>query len=104
MNEFLSFRKMITPLMIQVIFWLGVVVIVIAAIMAMVGGFVLFGLMYLLVGPLFWRIYCELLILLFRMYDELQAIRGAVGGPTPGAPGFPVTPIPPPAYPPPTAH
>jgi len=46
-------------------------------IMAMVGGFVLFGLMYLLVGPLFWRIYCELLILLFRMYDELQAIRGA---------------------------
>jgi len=32
MNEFLTFRKMITPVIIQVLFWIGVVACVIAAI------------------------------------------------------------------------
>lgn len=35
MNEYLTFRKMITPVIIQILFWLGLVVVVISAIGAM---------------------------------------------------------------------
>jgi hypothetical protein len=105
MNDFLAFRKMITPIFIQVIFWLFVIMIVIAGLFSMFqGGSAIFsGLLMIVVGPLFVRVYCELLILLFRIYDELVAIR--TGTPPGGATGFPVMPAagpqgyaPPPAY------
>jgi hypothetical protein len=108
MNEFLSFRKMITPIFIQVIFWLFVVLAVISALVTMFQGGVniLFGLIFLVVGPFLARIYCELLIILFRIYDELVAIRT---GTPPGGEGFPVMPaaqpyVPPTTPVPPTAH
>ena len=94
-SEFLAFRKFITPVFIQVIFWLMVIGAVISALITMfrggVAGFFL-GLIWLVVGPVIARIYCELLILLFRIYDELVAMRTGV---PPGAapPGFPVTPV-----------
>ena len=105
MNEFLAFRKFITPVFIQVIFWIGVVMAVIAALSVMFrGGFaIVAGLIFLVVGPFIVRIECELLILLFRIYDELVAIRTGVP-PTPTPTGFPVTfgrPTPPPPAPPP---
>ena len=93
MNDFLSFRKMITPVFIQVIFWIAVVMCAIAALMSMisVGGFagVLGGLLMLIIGPFVARIYCELLIIMFRIYDELVAIRT---GTPPSGQGFPVMP------------
>lgn len=93
MNEFLAFRKFITPLFIQVIFWIGVAVIVIASIVVMSQGgvMILAGLLALPIWLLFFRIYCELLILLFRIYDELVMIRTGSSS-APG--GFPVTPMP----------
>ena len=89
MNEFLSFRKMITPILIQVIFWIGVALCVIAGLIGIIGGAradfgggtqVLEGLLTLLLGPLFVRIYCELLIVIFRIHEELVAIRKGPGG------------------------
>jgi hypothetical protein len=92
MNEFLSFRKMITPLFIQVIFWLMVGLCVLGGLINMFqGGVNIFvGLVMIVLGPLFIRIYCELLIVLFRIYDELVGIRtgATMGGPR----GFPVMP------------
>jgi len=92
MNDFLAFRKFITPVFIQVLFWLAVAMTVIGALIMMFQGGVAIigGLIFLVVGPFLARIYCELLILLFRIYDELVAIR--TGVPTPG--GFPVMPLP----------
>jgi hypothetical protein len=100
MTEFLSFRKMITPIFIQVVFWIGVALCVIIGISQIVmgansyggGAVVLMGLITLVIGPLFVRIYCELLILLFRIHDELVAMRGAL---IPGSQpqGFPVMPV-----------
>src|SRR5690242_1341108 len=92
MNEFLAFRKFITPIFIQVIFWVGVVIAVIAALSMMFrGGFaIIAGLIMLVVLPFIVRIECELLILLFRIYDELVAIRTGVP-PTRTASGFTVT-------------
>ena len=108
MGDFLNFRKFITPLVIQILFWLGVALAVIGALYVMLQGgvMILVGLFLLILWPLGVRIYCELLILLFRIYDELVAMRTGVppqaqagfeifpsspappaGGPPPGAPG-----------------
>ena len=108
MNDFLSFRKMITPVFIQVIFWIAVVFTVIGALITMFSGGlnIVIGLVMLVVGPFMARIYCELLIIAFRIYDELVAIRT---GTPPSGQGFPVmmpqqqayVPPPPGAMPPP---
>jgi hypothetical protein len=83
MQEYLGFRKMITPTIIQILFWIGVAFAVISALGMVVYGltgdgqgvFVLFGLIYLVLGPVFVRIWCELLILLFRMNETLGEIK-----------------------------
>ena len=74
-GDFLSFRKMITPVIIQVIFWLGVVGSVLVGLGAVLGGRGLYGLGLIVIGPIVVRIECELLILLFRMHDALQEIK-----------------------------
>lgn len=84
MDDFLKFRKMITPAIIQVLFWVGVVGCVIAGLVTIgysfdsysggVGVF-LSGLMILILGPVGVRISCELLILFFRMNDTLTEIK-----------------------------
>jgi hypothetical protein len=85
---------MITPVFIQVIFWLLVGICVIGGLITMgQGGASIFaGLVMVVMGPLFIRIYCELLIVLFRIYDELVGIR--TGATTMGSRGFPVVPTP----------
>ncbi|MGD0517000.1 MAG: DUF4282 domain-containing protein [Thermoguttaceae bacterium] len=76
MEDFLSFRKMITPIIIQVVFWIGVVVSVVSGLSIMFQGRAfLIGLIYVVLGPLMVRIYCELIILLFRIYDVLNDIK-----------------------------
>ena len=79
MEEYLSFRKMITPVIIQILFWLGVLTVVISSFgsMFMIGGFVGFltGLFGLVLGVVMVRVYCELIMVAFRMLDVLQEIR-----------------------------
>jgi len=83
MEDFLAFRKMITPIIIQVLFWVGVAFSVIVGLIQIVssfgrygGGFsFLGGLLVIIIGPIMARIYCELLILIFRMYDTLLEIK-----------------------------
>ena len=97
--DFLSFRNMITPLIIQVIYFVGLAANALAAIILFFtgmfhgfGGFIagtIGAILMLVVGSLMIRVYCELLILAFKIYEELKAIRT---GTPPGEPGFPVTP------------
>ena len=78
MHDYLTFEKMIAPILIQVIFWIGVVVVVLSGIVTLFSaGFqgVIAGLLIIIVGPLVVRIYCELLIVLFRIYDHVREIR-----------------------------
>jgi len=58
MNEYLAFRRMVTPLVIQILFWIGVVLAVIGAIGVMTQGgiSVLYGFIGLFLGPLAVRI------------------------------------------------
>ena len=91
MTDFLAFRRMITPLIIQIVFWIGTVASVVAGMIMITGGFterygstrgtdVLLCLAVLLVGPLLIRVYCELLILAFRMNETLRDIRTSLVG------------------------
>ena len=84
MDDFLKFRKMITPAIIQILFWVGVAVTIIGSLVTMAvsfgrygGGIGTFlgGLLMLVLGPVVVRIYCELLILFFRMNETLTEIK-----------------------------
>lgn len=84
MNEYLTFEKFITPVIIQIVFWLGLAAIVLLALLGIVasanspygGGLgVLISFFYLLLGPIFWRMWCELMLVTFRILDELRKIR-----------------------------
>ncbi len=95
MKDFLTFRRMITPALIQIAFWLGAVACVVVGLgmivtapgaspswteskaQAVAGQF-LIGIAVLVVGPIVVRIYSELLILLFRMNESLTEIRNGL--------------------------
>jgi len=86
-DDFIKFRKMITPAIIQVLFWVGAVVSVLAGLVTMAtsfgrygGGAVTFlgGLFMIVLGPVVVRIYCELLILFFRMNETLTEIKNGL--------------------------
>lgn len=100
MGDFLAFRRMVTPILIQIIFWLGAIgsvitglVIMVAGVSAVSGGsgggagggvigFVL-GIATMIGGTLAVRIWCELLILFFRMNETLTDIKNAIEKPKP---------------------
>jgi hypothetical protein len=78
---------MITPVIIQTLFWIGTGIAVTAGLIEIGSGLsssygggsqVLVGLVILVLGPVFVRIYCELLIVLFRMNDTLTQIRDSL--------------------------
>jgi hypothetical protein len=72
-KEFLSFKKMVTPVIIQILFWIGIVGAVLAGLMQLQVSAVA-GLVTILAGPLVVRIYCELLMVVFRMNATLNEI------------------------------
>jgi hypothetical protein len=76
-KDFLKFKRMITPIIIQILFWVGVALCVFSGLFAMVQGELgsfLGGIVVLIVGPIVVRIYCEILILFFRMNETLTEI------------------------------
>jgi len=84
MWDFLTFRKMLTPIVIQVLFWLSVVACILGGIGAILAGIariertpelIGIGILAVVFGPLVMRIYCEWLIVLFRINDTLTDIR-----------------------------
>ena len=84
MWDFLTFRKMLTPIVIQILFWLGVVACILGGIGAILAGvaridrtpeLIGIGILAVVFGPLVMRIYCEWLIVLFRINDTLTDIR-----------------------------
>ena len=75
MSEFLTFRKMVTPFVIQLLFWLGLLGVIGTAIFMMtVGDEPLIGVLTLILGPLVVRIYAELMIVAFRIHSSLNEL------------------------------
>lgn len=81
MKEFLCFRKMITPVVIQIVFWIGVIGSILAGVALLFQGggsgpqSLVNGVLLIILGPIAVRVYCELLILLFRINENLIAVR-----------------------------
>jgi len=79
MSDFFSFRRMITPVIIQAIFWIGLIAIVGASLALLIAGDEawtrVMGIVYLIIGPILWRVWCEIMILLFRISETLTDIK-----------------------------
>lgn len=71
----LFFDNMLTPKIITFVYWLLLIGCVIGGLVAMFTTSFLAGLFGIIGGLLFARIWCELLIVLFKMNDALQAIK-----------------------------
>ena len=87
--DFLTFRKMFTPLLIQVIFWIAALVCVARGLSLVWNSCstdgrhvheagVILGLALALLGPIVVRILCECLIVIFRMNDTLTEAKNAL--------------------------
>jgi len=74
-RDVLFFDKMLTPKIITLVYWLALIGSVIAGLGSIFTGAFLRGLAILIGGVLLARIYCELLIVLFKMNEALQVIR-----------------------------
>lgn len=96
MNDFLAFRRMITPVIILILFWILTVLTVLGGLIALIGGLVqgegmiaFLGLLYIILGPIAVRIWCELLIVFFRMNETLTDIKNVLESRSPDTPQLP---------------
>ncbi|HRQ71704.1 MAG TPA: DUF4282 domain-containing protein [Phycisphaerales bacterium] len=83
MRDFLVFRRMVTPLIIQIIFWGGCALAILGGVVIILQGMddpingrmmVLQGAGLLIAGPIVVRVLCELLIVIFRINATLTDI------------------------------
>jgi len=87
-DDFITFRKYITPAFVTIVYILGALFITILAFWLVYestkGGYLaqlygVFGLMTLIFGNLFWRLVCEQMVVLFRIFDELRSMNRKLG-------------------------
>jgi Domain of unknown function (DUF4282) len=76
MQRFLGFDEMVTPSIITIVYWIGIVVIVLGVLSSLFAGFWSFILSLIggLIGLIFWRVWCEVMIILFRIHGDLAQI------------------------------
>jgi hypothetical protein len=80
MKNFLMFRKMLTPWLVQFLFWAAIILFISIAIIDIIHHERWRVVLEILIlGPLATRIVCEILILFFRMNDNLTAIKEKIG-------------------------
>ena len=74
MNDFFSFRCMITPTIIKILCHLATVICVIMGVSWIINVEVYTGIALLVLGPLACRIQAELILILFEIHGELKRI------------------------------
>ncbi len=81
--DFLMFRRMVAPYLIVIMFWLMLIGVVVSSLGMIVVGFsagtsgipiALGGVASLVIGPLGVRLWCEVLIVIFRIHETLGDI------------------------------
>ena len=74
MQDFLTFKRMLTPIIIQILFWVGTVFYVVYGLYTMTQGgmAIVFGLLMVVFGPIFVRVACELIIIVFRIEENTR--------------------------------
>jgi hypothetical protein len=74
-KDLLYFDKMVMPKVITIIYWLALAGVVIGGLVTMFQSF-LTGLAVLIGGAIGVRLYCEIFMVMFKMNEALQEIRG----------------------------
>lgn len=81
LKEFVSFDKMITPAIIKILLYIGIVICVILGLIGFIGGIaagsasmIFFGLITIIIGPVLVKVYCELIIVLFKILETAKEI------------------------------
>lgn len=88
---FFSFKKLIAPALIKVFYVLGLIALIIGGIVSIVIGYrmkssygninttlIWTGIGLITLGNLFWRLFCEVWILLFNMHNMLSSIEESI--------------------------
>ncbi|SDJ91269.1 DUF4282 domain-containing protein [Natronincola ferrireducens] len=83
-KTFLNFDKMMTPAIIKIIFYIGLVLSVLVSLGMIISGMnayygggaqVFLGIIMLFLSPITIRVYCELLIVIFKIHESLVEIK-----------------------------
>lgn len=74
MQDLLGFDKMVTPVIIRILYFLGLLGVLGTSIASLFQGRFLMAIGVLVFGAIMVRVYSELLILLFRIHDNLVSI------------------------------
>ena len=75
MKKFLLFKMMITPIILQIIFWLGVIACIVIGLIDIISNHrYLIGVQLVILGPIGCRILIEMMMIPFRISDKLDAI------------------------------
>lgn len=74
MRELFFFDNMVTPKFITVLYWLMLLSAVLGGVGVVLAGSVFSGLMTVVGGAIFARIWCELMVVLFKINTNLQKI------------------------------
>lgn len=90
-KDFFTFEKFVTPKWITLLYWIGLFFIVVWAVKIAgffgvlesgYGGYggdvsasgIVLGLLYALIGAFFWRVFCEIWVVVFSINDRLGAL------------------------------
>lgn len=73
-RDYLTFKRMISPLILQGLFWILVIVVILGGLASIFNGQFLAGLGMILLGPLVLRIYVELFMVIFKINEAVQRI------------------------------
>ena len=79
MSDFLSFRTMITPGIMKVLCYLGMIICVVVGGAMAAGVDPIGGIGILILGPIVVRIYSELMIVIFETHGELKKMNDSGG-------------------------
>ena len=74
MKAFLNYEYMITPGVLKIISYIGMVLAVIAGLFTAFTADLLTGLGTAILGPIIVRIYAELMLIIFELHKELKKI------------------------------
>jgi len=81
MKDFFSFKKLVTPLIVQILFWMGISV-WLFKIYGLINALrlgqsnIITALTLIVVWPLTLRLYCEIIMLIFKINENLIKLNG----------------------------
>jgi len=76
MKEFLNYKYMITPGILKILSYVGMVIAVIAGLVTAFTADLLTGIGMTILGPVVVRIYAEVMLIFFEIHNELKSLNG----------------------------